>query len=86
MHFFIFEDLRVIFHRLLTSMQSHSVLRNYRVFRPFFRIRCGVFAGVFPLGMQIASGVFANAKIQCEESISSRTPQNRTYRAWGGQN
>ena len=29
------------------------------------------------LGMQIASGVFANAKIQCEESVSSCTPQNR---------
>ena len=28
--------------------------------------------------MQIAFGVFANAKIQCEESISSRTPQNLT--------
>ena len=26
--------------------------------------------------MQVAFGVFANAKIQCEESISSRTPQN----------
>ena len=26
--------------------------------------------------MQIAFGVFANAKIQCEESVSSSTPQN----------
>ena len=26
--------------------------------------------------MQVAFGVFANAKIQCEESVSSRTPQN----------
>ena len=25
---------------------------------------------------QIAYGVFANAKIQCEESVSSSTPQN----------
>ena len=31
------------------------------------------------LGIQVAFGVFANAKIQCEESVSSRTPQNRTY-------
>jgi len=30
--------------------------------------------------MQIAFGVFANAEIQCEESVSSSTPQNRTYR------
>ena len=26
--------------------------------------------------MHIAFGVFANAKIQCEESVSSNTPQN----------
>ena len=27
--------------------------------------------------MHVAFGVFANAKIQCEESVSSSTPQNR---------
>ena len=26
--------------------------------------------------MPVAFGVFANAKIQCEESVSSSTPQN----------
>ena len=26
--------------------------------------------------MHVAFGVFANAKIQCKESVSSRTPQN----------
>ena len=30
--------------------------------------------------MQIAFGVFANAKIQCEESVSSSTPQNLASR------
>ena len=29
--------------------------------------------------MQFAFGVFANAKIQCEESVSSRTPQIADY-------
>ena len=35
--------------------------------------------------MQGAFGIFANAKIQCEESVSSRTPQNRTYQSWENQ-
>ena len=33
--------------------------------------------------MHFAFGVFANAKIQCEESVSSSTPQNRlTTNEW----
>ena len=47
-----------------------------RAFTFFFRAPCHLLKAVVLCSMMhVASGVFANAKIQCEESVSSNTPQ-----------